>query len=535
MEKILQHPEIIDPYQTGAKGFSDKAFVEDIGVDDLLNGVPFTGQDTRKFARKVLVDMGVDIKTAVYRQDVFEELLENSTLRDNLRENIKAIYRLKVKWYNCKISPNMTNGLEMVKKYQEFIEHPRDMSMAGSEALQAIDAYFNEIGQSDTFRKLARFINKTRNLDGVDFRVTLDKHCNPLSLLTMDLVEKKPGQRPRIPFIERFLGKKEEGRALRDSGKLNELGKLVESYLENEFAPVFRRYAEHIKELTDLIEALDFYAGFADYFIKLKTLEFDLCRPVLLQKEMRKMAVKRARNPLLLDKRLMSAGNSNNIFMMKTGIYRQKVVPNDIEYRSEKNMFIITGPNNGGKSTYVKTVGLIQLLSLTGLFVPASFAEVTFVDGIYTHFVAPDDIAQGEGRYRNELKRMKEVIEKATPYSLVILDEPCGGTSYEEGLRQSMTLLDGFHKLGPAVYFTTHMHPITKEVDKGRYPAAKNMSVECFYENRKMNYSYKIKSGASGKSYGEEIAKEIGLMPDNIVQTVSRKARENGYGKILRK
>ncbi len=68
-------------------------------------------------------------------------------------------------------------------------------------------------------------------------------------------------------------------------------------------------------------------------------------------------------------------------------------------------MLYVTGPNNGGKSTYVKTVGLVHLLSQNGLPITAQSAEVSFVDGIYTHFVAPDDITQGDGRYRNELKK----------------------------------------------------------------------------------------------------------------------------------
>ena len=66
--------------------------------------------------------------------------------------------------------------------------------------------------------------------------------------------------------------------------------------------------------------------------------------------------------------------------------------------------------------------------------------------------------------------------------------EPCGGTSYEEGQRQSLVLLDGFHKLGSATYFTTHMHPLTREVDNGRYPAGRNFQVECIDEGEKLKY-----------------------------------------------
>ena len=230
------------------------------------------------------------------------------------------------------------------------------------------------------------------------------------------------------------------------------------------------------------------------------------------------MTVRNARNPLLIEAK--SDG--------------RKIIPNDIVNNTDENMYIITGPNNGGKTTYVKTIGLIQLLSQKGLFVPAESADVSFLDGIYTHFISPDDITKGEGRYRNELRRIKEIFEKATPYSLVILDEPCGGTSYEEGQRQSLALLDGFHRLGSTTYFTTHMHLLTKEIDSGRYPAARNLSVECMYDGKEITYTYKVLTGAFGKSFGEEIARELGLMPDDIKETVFRRAEEEGYRDKLR-
>jgi DNA mismatch repair protein MutS len=107
----------------------------------------------------------------------------------------------------------------------------------------------------------------------------------------------------------------------------------------------------------------------------------------------------------------MTVRNARNPLLVKDGHDGHRVVPNDIGYLPNQNVFVITGPNNGGKTTYVTTVGLVQLMSQKGLFVPAESAEVSFVDRIYTHFVTPDDITKGEGRYRNELMRVKEIFE----------------------------------------------------------------------------------------------------------------------------
>jgi DNA mismatch repair protein MutS2 len=133
------------------------------------------------------------------------------------------------------------------------------------------------------------------------------------------------------------------------------------------------------------------------------------------------------------------------------------------------------------------------------------------------------------------LRRIKDILEVATPYSLVILDEPCGGTSYEEGCRQSLVLLDGFHQLGATTYFTTHMHPVATEIETKRFPAAKNLSVESRYDGKKLVYTYKMKEGASGKSYGDEIAKEVGLVSESIEKMLSKRADREGYADIIRK
>ncbi len=538
MEEILKCPEIINPYHLDEHGYADKVFVEHIGLDHLLSAVPFHCLDTRKFALKVLVDFVTDMGTAKYRQDVFDELISNGNLRDKVCANVRDIYQVEYNRIKYRNTPNLLNGLEMLRRYKYFIDNHRDISSASSKALTKVHAYCSKLKRSDMFGRLSDFINKTQNYEGVDFKVSLDKNYSPLMISALELVERKSEKKPRLSLFEKLFSKKkeQEGQSLRSAGKLNELGRLIQSYLEQEFTPIFRTYSGHIEALTELLEPLDFYAGFSEYFAQLKKMKFEICRPSLFGKREKKLSVKNARNPLLIDKRRIIPNKSpRTSFITKAEDLSKKVVPNDINYNSEKNMFVITGPNNGGKSTYVKTVGLIHLLSQKGLPVTAQSAEVSFVDGIYTHFVAPDDITQGDGRYRNELKRMKEIIEKATPYSLVILDEPCGGTSYEEGCRQSLVLLDGFHRLGVAVYFTTHMHPIAEYVDNGRYTAASNLAVECIYADNKMTYTYKVTQGASGKSYGQEIAKEIGLMPENISEMVSQKAMKYGYGKKLRR
>jgi DNA mismatch repair ATPase MutS len=471
-----------------------------------------------------MVDLNSDDKTVKYRQNTLEELIRTPRLRKDVKEVVNGMGEIRDKLRNFihgkTWGPDLETGLDLLKTYRDFMHNFPDLESTQSEAVSSVNDYLKSVRDSREYSGLYEFIDKIENLVGVDFRVSLDENGSPLNMSALELIEKE--DKPKKSFYERLSGNKKSDETqkgnLRGNWGLNELGEIVKKYLDERFVSVIQGYVPQIEKITKLLEPLDFYRGFADYFAQLHEKGFEISRPTLLPQEERKMVVRNARNPIL-----MEAGNNGH-----------KIVANDIEYDGENNVSVITGPNNGGKTTYIKTVGLIQLMAQSGLFVPAKSAEVSFTDGIYTHFVAPDDITKGEGRYRNELRRMKEIFEKATPYSLIILDEPCGGTSYEEGQKQSLVLLDGFHKLGSATYFTTHMHPLTKEVDNGRYPAGRNLQVECIDDGEKIQYTYKVIPGSSGKSYGEEIAREIGLKPENIMDAISKKADEKGYKELLR-
>lgn len=146
---------------------------------------------------------------------------------------------------------------------------------------------------------------------------------------------------------------------------------------------------------------------------------------------------------------------------------------------------------------------------------------ISQVDNIYTHFVTADDVTKGEGRYRNELRRLREIFEKATPFSIALIDEPCGGTSVREGGEQSLHILDGFHKIGCPTYFSTHIHEVAEEVDNnGRYPCAKNLQVEVHENGNGLEFTYRIIPGRAGKSYAVEVAEKYEMGPSHIKEII---------------
>lgn len=188
------------------------------------------------------------------------------------------------------------------------------------------------------------------------------------------------------------------------------------------------------------------------------------------------------------------------------------LIPNDIETNNKSRVNIITGSNYGGKSCYMKTISLIQLMGQIGLYVPAKYASVSLVDHVFTHFPEKEGAGDIESRYSWELERAKRVFSYATPYSLVLFDEPCSGTAYPEGISQTRTFIKLSQQIGMTTYFTTHMHEIAKwiEEDEETYPCCNNLFVLTEQTKQGPRYTYKIMKGRAEHSGAAQLAEAKG-------------------------
>jgi DNA mismatch repair ATPase MutS len=191
-------------------------------------------------------------------------------------------------------------------------------------------------------------------------------------------------------------------------------------------------------------------------------------------------------------------------------------VPNDVSLK-EHELTIITGANSGGKTTYCKTIAQIQLLSQIGCYVPAEQAELSIADKILYQAPTFGSILDAEGRFGVELKRTRDIFFKATPKSLVILDELAEATTHEEKMEISYTILDGFSKIGSSTMLVTHNHELASRFQQeGR---SQNLQVE--FKNRKP--TYRLVPGVAKKSHAELIAEKVGFSAKDIDSYLKRK------------
>jgi DNA mismatch repair protein MutS len=194
-------------------------------------------------------------------------------------------------------------------------------------------------------------------------------------------------------------------------------------------------------------------------------------------------------------------------------------IPNDIELRSsEKSFVVLTGPNMGGKSTYIRQAALIALLAHAGSYVPAARASVSLLDRIFTRVGSSDNLARGQSTFLVEMGETAKILNCCTERSLVILDEVGRGTSTLDGLSiawaVSEFLLEGDGPR-PKTLFATHYHELTRLAE--RFPHVRAMRVEVKEWGDQIVFLYKIREGASDRSYGIQVARLAGL-PESVIR-----------------
>lgn len=188
----------------------------------------------------------------------------------------------------------------------------------------------------------------------------------------------------------------------------------------------------------------------------------------------------------------------------------EQFVPNDLRLDDERRMLIITGPNMGGKSTYMRQTALVVLLARIGSYVPAEHAIVGAVDQIFTRIGAADDIAGGRSTFMVEMTETANILHNATARSLVLMDEIGRGTSTYDGLSLAWACAAYLAKqIRAFTLFATHYFELTALPDELENIA--NVHLEAIEHSRKIVFLYRVKEGAASRSYGLQVASLAGV------------------------
>ncbi len=248
------------------------------------------------------------------------------------------------------------------------------------------------------------------------------------------------------------------------------------------------RSAERVAKTAAAAAALDLHASFAQIASSGRWV-----RPTLSASP--RLAIRDGRHPLVEALRR-----------------EEPFVPNDCDLSVERRILLVTGPNMGGKSTYLRQVATAVLLAQAGAFVPASRVEMSIVDRIFTRVGAADNISRGESTFMVEMLEAAAILREATPRSLVILDEVGRGTSTFDGLSIAWALVEHLHdtpEKGAFTLFATHYHELT-EIALVR-PGVANATMAVKEIDGRVVFLRKVIAGSADRSYGIHVAELAGL------------------------
>lgn len=269
------------------------------------------------------------------------------------------------------------------------------------------------------------------------------------------------------------------------------------------FADLRTAVAEHTATYqldAQLLAMLDCFAGFAEVAVR-----YDYARPDVD------------------DGGLLDIAGGRHPVVERTLPPGEPFIPNDARLDpGAEQILVITGPNMAGKSVFLRQCGLIVLLAQVGAFVPAKSARVGVVDRIFTRVGASDNLASGESTFLVEMNETANILNNATPKSLILLDEVGRGTSTFDGLSIAWALVEYLHEhesVAARTLFATHYHELNELA--GRFERIRNVRVQVHEHEGKVIFLRKLVAGGADHSYGIEVARMAGL-PEPVI----RRARE---------
>jgi len=206
------------------------------------------------------------------------------------------------------------------------------------------------------------------------------------------------------------------------------------------------------------------------------------------------------------------------------GVIDAPFVPNDVRFDQERRMLVVTGPNMGGKSTYMRQTALIILMALAGSFIPAASARLGPVDRIFSRIGASDDLAGGRSTFMVEMEETANILHNATERSLVLMDEIGRGTSTFDGLSLAWACgVELASRIRAFTLFATHYFELTTLPDE--YPGIANVHLDAVEYGDTIVFMHAVREGPANQSYGLQVASLAGV-PKAVIQRARARLRE---------
>jgi len=463
----------------------------DVGFSDLVRGLCL---EPRYFDRVqgILMALCDDPGVIQYRQEIFDDLLASDALVSSLESALPTLTQLG--YYGATSRPGDTLLQQTVFRLGEL-----HLYVDGVTRLQSIFANITPqsrglLALRDILVQLAAdpsFINlqqelptlsaRIENIGSITLGINLDSRLRPVATT---LLAVNPYKFKGDSLLARLFGKRTNTNTGEPDEQQNGLAELhttppdgpghdnpllvplfrdLNEILQTAAGPVATALRQYTRLNGSMLIALEgeiaFYLGALRLIRKLHASGLPTCRPTILPKAAREMDVSGAYNINLALRFL-----GREVADSKSSL-TERIVANEVRFDDTGRIFILTGPNQGGKTTYIQMVALVHVLAQAGVHVPAQSARLSPIDSLYTHFQRDEKPELEAGRLGEEARRLSDIFDRATRHSLVLLNESLSSTSPTESLYLAQDVVRALRLLGVRAIFATHLHALAEAAD----------------------------------------------------------------------
>lgn len=435
-------------------------------------------------ALRILTQMSTDEEVLNYRLDILEDFLSVPQLEAVLYENVHKLYinehvniqklGLADSFYalNTRLG-SLKTFIECITKCHEFCQKYKDQLK--STALKGLVEYFASVYTSEYFDEVKRETDEclkvlSKGVKSVTVGINFDDMMRPVEAMLLSVSTDAIKKKGRFDWIFKHI----EGEGTRAIGRThslyNEQGGTndLEAPLFRELKEINSEYISHLdrairayfkKSTEDILtfeSQMSFYIGAKRIIEAVRARGLDMCRPKYLPMEERKLNAKG-----VFDLSFYTQMVSSD----PMGSLKDKIITNDCTMDDDGRFFVLTGANNGGKTTYTRAIGIIQVLAQAGVYVPCTSCEISPVDFIYTHFPKEEEVGLNTSRFTQECKQFKVTVDSATRYSMLLLNESIQSTTPTECVYIATELTKIFRCIGVRGVYATHLLELAKNLD----------------------------------------------------------------------
>ncbi|MCR5419059.1 MAG: hypothetical protein K6E84_09110 [Lachnospiraceae bacterium] len=512
--------------------------VKDLALEEIIESIA-SNEKNNAIIKNIFTRIPEDISDIRYRQEILKDFCENEELCEQVSDSLGLITTLKdygrsaftVSGENLLYS--LLGNLREVSTYiqvsERLVEALRKHEVR-SAGLCNLKAQLERVVEDEHFETSKKDVEKMLEdlsvVKGALIGVNFTPDLNVESVAAIEFVDHKLRSRYTFAELAASIGNIVNFSTSSNSVRMNQniyvqdpllvnMTPLMEKHLKQHFFRIRSFLKKYIdldgSFLTEMYEGLTFYTCMARFSRRLKDKGMEICFPTLRSEADENSGIS-FRMKDLYNIRLFLSGETD-------------IVKNDFAFSPTENLFILTGPNRGGKTILEQALGIISVMASVGGFVTAAECDGRPFCNILTHFPIDENLTINYGRLGEEAVRIREIVKEADQNTLILFNETYSTTSAVDGLYLSKDLLHILKKMGTSVIFNTHIHEVARSIEEMNDWEGESRVVSLVMEIRDNQNTFKIKRSApDSKSYAQNIAKKYGITFDQMVEMRDEKS-----------